>query len=109
MTILNGVNAILCLVMGYVAFAIMAHRRPPKTTNDKVLQLGLGIVFGLAAMAAIMPFLTHKHPAIWTVGLRFGGFLVAVVTYDETFGIRKHWANVQRWFQGLIDRWGLRR
>lgn len=109
MSALNTINAILCFWIAYVAFALMAHRHPPKTVQDKILQVGLGIIFGLSIAAALLPFPTGKSPASWTVGIRIGGALVATVAYDETFNIRNQLGELRLWLRLLADRWGLGR
>lgn len=97
-------NAILCGWISYVAFAFMAHRHPPKLFRDMVMQGGLAVIFALALAAAIMPFPTDHEPQWWTVGLRFGGFIVASALYDMEFGIVRHLRMLRTWFATLPRR-----
>lgn len=95
-------NAILCGWISYVAFAFMAHRHPPKLLREMVMQGGLAVIFALALAAAIMPFPADREPQWWTLGLRFGGFIVATVLYDMEFGIKRHTRMLRAWLRGLL-------
>lgn len=94
-------NAILCGWISYVAFAFMAHRHPARLFRDMVMQGGLAVIFAFALAAAIMPFPTDREPQWWSLGLRFGGFIVALVLYDIEFGIKRHALMLRAWLRGL--------
>lgn len=99
-------NMIFCFVIAYVAFAFLAHRHPPRRPKEIVMQCGLAAVFAFAAFAALVP-MRIGAPHWWTVSLRGGLSLVAVMLYDMQFGLERHWSifiawakRWKRWAQG---------